>query len=67
MNFVLADQNSESESQGYSGNEDITPKDAGKNNTKFNSSSVCAEGSTSLKGTVKGQQSKKTFKKSRYR
>lgn len=64
-----SDQNSESESQGYSGSEDIIPKETGKaSNTKFNSTSLNADGNTTpIKGIQKSQQAKKAFKKSRYR
>lgn len=63
---ISADQNSESESQGYSGSEDIISKDTGKaSNTKFGSSLGT---STPLKpGSQKVPLGKKSIKKSRYR
>ncbi|XP_065201980.1 chromatin modification-related protein MEAF6 [Planococcus citri] len=65
------DQNSESESQGYSGSEDTISKETGKvNSTKFNSTSLNTDSSSiaSLKtSSQKTQQAKKSSKKFRYR
>lgn len=66
--IISADQNSESESQGYSGSEEVISKDTGKaSNTKF-SSSLGTTSTTPLKpGSQKIPLAKKSIKKSRYR
>ena len=69
--IISVDQNSESESQGYSGSEDTIPKETGKvNSTKFSSTSINTDSSniTPLKSaSQKTPQAKKSSKKFRYR